>query len=444
MTLVLKAIPRLPGAVLGTSPIVVTAAGVNYTVSLNLTALRTALGLYFSTLSTDNAIVRFDGVAGNTQNTGVTIDDSDQINGVSEWVSKPVTALPSDAGGSTKSVNLHRVTSDNLDAGAGFIIGHQRRYVFGGSSVKGGRIAGYDFVANTAASNAASTNRNYVATVGVAYTAVGDGGTNTGAGALGGYFGSNPSAHLDTGATNVLEACGVECDITISTGASARYVRGISIVGFNVVRGVDIDCGISISGGTGHIGFKTGILFTDANRGTTENPFYASSVLMGTYWQGSTPTVDKGIDLAGFTFTTSAYASTGFSVNGSGAISSVSSIKSTGPTAGVGYATGAGGTVTQATDKTTGVTLNKVCGAITMNNAALASSATVSFVLTNAAIAATDVIVTNIISGASTSSYLIYARAAAGSATFDVFNRSGGSLSEAIVIQFVVIKGVNA
>src|SRR5882672_9299987 len=37
----------------------------------------------------------------------------------------------------------------------------------------------------------------------------------------------------------------------------------------------------------------------------------------------------------------------------------------------LGYATGAGGAVTQATDKSTAVTLNKICGAITMNGAAL-------------------------------------------------------------------------
>lgn len=46
-TLVLKAIPKLPGAVLGSSPIVVTAAGVNYTVSLNLTALKATLDAYY-------------------------------------------------------------------------------------------------------------------------------------------------------------------------------------------------------------------------------------------------------------------------------------------------------------------------------------------------------------------------------------------------------------
>jgi hypothetical protein len=52
-----------------------------------------------------------------------------------------------------------------------------------------------------------------------------------------------------------------------------------------------------------------------------------------------------------------------------------------------------GGTVTQATNKSTGVTLNTESGQITMNNAALADAAEVSFTVTNSKIAATDVVV---------------------------------------------------
>lgn len=120
------------------------------------------------------------------------------------------------------------------------------------------------------------------------------------------------------------------------------------------------------------------------------------------------------------------------------------SIKSINATAGIGYGTGSGGTVTQATSKSTGVTLNTVCGAITMNAAALAADAIVSFVLTNTAIAATDVLVLNHISGGTIGAYTLNGQCAAGSATINVANRSTGSLSEAVVIQFAVIKAVNA
>ena len=111
----------------------------------------------------------------------------------------------------------------------------------------------------------------------------------------------------------------------------------------------------------------------------------------------------------------------------------------------VGYSTGTGGTVTQGTSKSTGVTLDKRCGQITMNNAALAAAAEVSFTLTNSVIAATDVVMVSIASGATAGAYSVQCDAtAAGSCRISVGNRSTGSLSEAIVLNFVVIKSVAA
>jgi len=111
----------------------------------------------------------------------------------------------------------------------------------------------------------------------------------------------------------------------------------------------------------------------------------------------------------------------------------------------VGYGTGTGGTVTQASTKSTGVTLDKRCGQITMNNAALAAAAEVSFTLTNSVIAATDVVMVSIASGATAGAYSIQCDAtAAGSCRISVGNRNTGSLSEAIVLNFVVIKSVAA
>jgi hypothetical protein len=109
-----------------------------------------------------------------------------------------------------------------------------------------------------------------------------------------------------------------------------------------------------------------------------------------------------------------------------------------------GYITGEGGTVTQATSKATAVTLNKKCGQITMHNASLAADTTVSFTLTNSTIAATDLLVLNHVSGGTAGAYLLNAQAAAGSASINVRNVTAGSLSEAIVIGFAVIKAVTA
>ena len=107
-----------------------------------------------------------------------------------------------------------------------------------------------------------------------------------------------------------------------------------------------------------------------------------------------------------------------------------------------GYVAGEGCTVTQATSKSTGVTLSKKCGQITMNAAALAADTTVSFTLTNTEVVATDIIVLNHVSGGTAGSYLLNAQAGSGSASINVRNITSGSLSEAIVIGFAIIKAV--
>lgn len=106
---------------------------------------------------------------------------------------------------------------------------------------------------------------------------------------------------------------------------------------------------------------------------------------------------------------------------------------------------GDGGTVTQATNKSTGVTLNTHSGQITMNGAALAAGAEVGFTLTNSVIAATDVVIVNIASGATADSYTVTVDAvAAGSCRISLSNVSAGSLSEAVVLNFVVIGGASS
>ncbi len=109
-----------------------------------------------------------------------------------------------------------------------------------------------------------------------------------------------------------------------------------------------------------------------------------------------------------------------------------------------GYTTGAGGTVVQATSKSTAVTLNALCGTITMNGAALASATSVAFTFTNSNIAATDYIDIQHDSVGTLGGYGICATPAAGSATITVRNGTGGSLSEAIVLRFFVNKAVTS
>lgn len=109
---------------------------------------------------------------------------------------------------------------------------------------------------------------------------------------------------------------------------------------------------------------------------------------------------------------------------------------------GLGYGTGSGGTVTQLTSKNTPVTLNKTNGQITMNNAALAAGASISFQFNNTTIAATDVVIAHPgnFGTYTASTYFV----TAGACGIRVTNISGGSLSEAVTINFAVIKATTS
>ncbi|CAB4160609.1 hypothetical protein UFOVP764_6 [uncultured Caudovirales phage] len=107
----------------------------------------------------------------------------------------------------------------------------------------------------------------------------------------------------------------------------------------------------------------------------------------------------------------------------------------------LGYTAAAQGTVTQLTDKSTAVTLNKSAGRITMNNASLATATNATFTLNNSLISANDTVILTISGGQATpGSYNVFANSlSAGSVSITLRNISGGSLSEAIVINFALI-----
>ena len=114
----------------------------------------------------------------------------------------------------------------------------------------------------------------------------------------------------------------------------------------------------------------------------------------------------------------------------------------------IGYSTAAQGTVTQLTDKSTGVTLNKSVGRITMNNAALTGATAVSFILTNSTISTNDTMIVNIGSnttGSALGAYTTYVSyLAAGSALITLRNLTAAtSYSEAVVINYAIIHGAS-
>lgn len=116
--------------------------------------------------------------------------------------------------------------------------------------------------------------------------------------------------------------------------------------------------------------------------------------------------------------------------------------------AGIGYATGAGGAVTQATNRTTGVSLNTLAGAITTHNASLAAEASAAFTVTNSTVAIGDTVVVSMRSGSNGGNTAVAVSAvAAGSFDIRVSNNNaaaGTAETGAIVINYAVIKAVSA
>jgi len=153
----------------------------------------------------------------------------------------------------------------------------------------------------------------------------------------------------------------------------------------------------------------------------------------------TTPTITNPTVSTG-TFTSPALVTPAIGVATGTSLTATGVIASTG-TAGVGYATGAGGTVTQGTSRTTGVTLDKRTGAITLFSAAGTTSAT-TFTVTNSTVAATDIIILNQKSGTDLYDLMVTAVAAG---SFNItFRTTGGTTTEQPVFNFAVIKGVAA
>ena len=103
-----------------------------------------------------------------------------------------------------------------------------------------------------------------------------------------------------------------------------------------------------------------------------------------------------------------------------------------------------GGAVTQATNRTTGVTLNTRAGKVSGNADSLAAVTIAAHTVTNSAVAANDVVIVSKVSGdADTSVYVD----AVGAGSFNVAvrnNHASAADTTALVYNFVVIKGANS
>jgi len=106
----------------------------------------------------------------------------------------------------------------------------------------------------------------------------------------------------------------------------------------------------------------------------------------------------------------------------------------------LGYTAAAQGTVTQATSKSTAVTLNRSAGRITMNNASLGATTNVSFTFNNSFLSSNDILILNIAAGATAASYNLWVDSlGAGTASITLRNTTAGALAEAVGINFAII-----
>jgi len=112
----------------------------------------------------------------------------------------------------------------------------------------------------------------------------------------------------------------------------------------------------------------------------------------------------------------------------------------------IGYAAGAGGSVSHLSAKSAGVTLNALSGQITTSNATLAAGAVATFAVSNSQVAVTDTIILSLKGGqVASGSYRYWVdRVQAGSFSVSIENRSGAALSEALIFNFAVVKAVAA
>jgi hypothetical protein len=108
----------------------------------------------------------------------------------------------------------------------------------------------------------------------------------------------------------------------------------------------------------------------------------------------------------------------------------------------LGYCSCAFSEVVQLTSKTTAVTINTPTGRITMDDAALNNNVVAKFRMNNSTINSNDVVIVNIkLNGSTPEAYIVFiSDIGEGFADVALWNRSGGQLSEAVEINFSVIR----
>lgn len=194
--------------------------------------------------------------------------------------------------------------------------------------------------------------------------------------------------------------------------------------------------------GAGSIGSTYGFYANNNFAGTTANYGFYSNLASGTnnyafYGANSAPSYLGGA----LTVVGAVTMNSGLTVTG--AVTATTNLTTSGPGGNFGYATGAGGTVTQVTSRTTGISLAKPCGTITLFSTTTTAGQVTEFTFTNSRLAANDVVIFSQKSGAGT--YIIQTRTvSAGSCIVSVYTPFAVGTAEAPSFNFVILKSVTA
>ena len=129
----------------------------------------------------------------------------------------------------------------------------------------------------------------------------------------------------------------------------------------------------------------------------------------------------------------------------SSAVTVAGSVLSTSSTGGIGYATGAGASITQTGSRADPVTLNTTTGRIVSHTTSLAAGTEVALVLNNTNIGLNDLVLVNAVVAPGLAFFSAkVGEINSGFVTIYLKNESGSSTTDAAYINFAVIKGVAA
>lgn len=250
-----------------------------------------------------------------------------------------------------------------------------------------------------------------------------------------------------TGANPVIQAAGTDTNIGITL--TAKGTGTISLSNPELVGAITVTSASANALAVGLAGTTNPALNVDASTATSatglnvKSAAAAGGLAVAVISSGTNENLT--IDAKGSGTITLGATSTG-NVVVSRTLAASLGITSSGATAGIGYAAGAGGAVSQLTDRTTGVTINKITGTITTQATSLAAAALVSFTVTDSAVAIGDTVLVSIQSGPTTVGTIAYVTVVA-AGSFQITLKNGHASTAdtgAALINFAVIKAVSA